>query len=138
FADPIVGHVSDHLHSRWGRRHPFMYAAAAPVAITYWFLWNPPVAVAPARLFAYFVVVAVLVRIAIAVFEIPSASLVPELTGDYDEPTSLLSYRFFFGWGGGLGTVVVAYAMFLQPDTPHAVGCLNPAGYRRYGLVAAL
>ncbi len=138
FADPIVGHASDHLHSRWGRRHPFMYAAAAPVAVAYWFLWNPPVAVAPVRLFAYFVVVAVLVRIAIAVYEIPSASLVPELTGDYDERTSILSYRFFFGWWGGLGMGVVAYALFLQPDATHAVGVLNPAGYRRYGIVAAL
>jgi len=31
-VDPIIGHVSDHLHARWGRRHPFMYAAALPVA----------------------------------------------------------------------------------------------------------
>jgi hypothetical protein len=30
--DPLVGYASDHLHSRWGRRHPFMYAAALPVA----------------------------------------------------------------------------------------------------------
>jgi GPH family glycoside/pentoside/hexuronide:cation symporter len=27
--------LSDHLRSRWGRRHPFMYAAALPVAASY-------------------------------------------------------------------------------------------------------
>jgi Na+/melibiose symporter-like transporter len=136
--DPVVGHVSDHLHSRWGRRHPFMYAAALPVAASYWLLWNPPAGLASGGLVAYFVVVAVLVRVLIAVNEIPSAALVPELTDQYDERTSILSYRFFFGWWGGLTMTVLAYAFFLQPDPGHAVGVLNPAGYRRYGVVASL
>ncbi len=30
FSDPIVGYWSDNFRSRWGRRHPFMYAAALP------------------------------------------------------------------------------------------------------------
>jgi len=137
-VDPVIGHVSDHLHSRWGRRHPFMYAAAVPVAVAYFLLWNPPAGLPARSLFAYFVVVAVIVRASIALYEIPSASLVPELTGHYDERTSILSYRYFFGWWGGLGMMVLAYALFLQPDATHAVGVLNPTGYRRYGLVAAL
>jgi Na+/melibiose symporter-like transporter len=136
--DPVVGHLSDHLHSRWGRRHPFMYAAALPVAVSYWLLWNPPAGLSANALLAYFVTVAVLVRVCIAVYEIPSASLVPELTEAYDERTSILSWRFFFGWWGGLTMSVLAYALFLQPDAEHAVGVLNPAGYRRYGLVASI
>ena len=42
FADPIVGQISDNLRTRWGRRHPFMYASAFPVAMSYFFLWMPP------------------------------------------------------------------------------------------------
>src|SRR5260370_1081584 len=42
FADPIVGQISDNLRTRWGRRHPFMYASAIPVAITDYLLWTPP------------------------------------------------------------------------------------------------
>ena len=136
--DPVVGYMSDHLHSRWGRRHPFLYASAAPVAVAYWFLWNPPSGLSREVLFAYFVVVAVLVRIFVAVNEIPSASLVPELTDSYDDRTSILSYRFFFGWWGGLAMTVLAYAVFLQPDAEHPVGVLNPAGYGGYGLAASL
>ena len=30
FIDPVIGHLSDHTRSRWGRRHPYMYAAAIP------------------------------------------------------------------------------------------------------------
>src|SRR5436190_18873436 len=33
--DPMIGQVSDNLRSRWGRRHPFMYGAALPVALSY-------------------------------------------------------------------------------------------------------
>jgi Na+/melibiose symporter-like transporter len=137
-VDPVIGHLSDHLHARWGRRHPFMYASAVPVAVVYWLLWNPPTHLPPATLLGYFLLVSVIVRIAISVYEIPSASLAPELTNHYDERTSLISYRFFFGWWGGLGMTVLAYAVFLQPDAAHPVGVLNPEGYRRYGLVAAI
>ncbi len=138
FVDPLIGWVSDHLHSRWGRRHPFMYAAALPVAASYWLLWNPPDGLAPERLFLYFVAVAVLVRIFIALYEIPSASLVPELTDEYDSRTSILSYRYLFGWWGGLVLSVLAYAVFLQPDAAHPVGQLNADGYHRYGIVASI
>ena len=41
-SDPIVGYVSDNWHSRWGRRHPFMYFAAVPFAASYLLLWTPP------------------------------------------------------------------------------------------------
>ena len=32
-TDPLVGSLSDHTHSRWGRRHPYMYAAPLPLAM---------------------------------------------------------------------------------------------------------
>jgi len=48
--DPVIGHLSDHLHAAWGRRHPFMYASALPVAVVYWLLWSPPTQTSPAAL----------------------------------------------------------------------------------------
>jgi GPH family glycoside/pentoside/hexuronide:cation symporter len=137
-SDPIVGYLSDHLHSPWGRRHPFMYAAALPAGVSYYFLWNPPAGLSATQLFAYFIVLSVLVRVLIGCYEIPSASLVAELTDHYDERTSILSYRFFFGWWGGLTMAVLAYTVFLTPDATHAVGVLNPNGYQTYGLAASL
>src|ERR1700761_2433580 len=58
FLDPIVGHFSDNLRSRWGRRHPLMYASALPVAVSYLLLWNPP-HWSPMALFYYLIVVAI-------------------------------------------------------------------------------
>ena len=58
--DPIMGQVSDNWRSRWGRRHPFMYAAALPVAASYLLLWNRPQDWSHGALFVYLIVVAVI------------------------------------------------------------------------------
>jgi Na+/melibiose symporter-like transporter len=137
FLDPIVGHFSDNLHSRWGRRHPLMYASAIPVAISYLLLWNPP-HWSQGALFVYLIVTAVVVRTFITFYEIPSSALIPELTGDYDERTSFAGYRIFFGWYGGLGMSSLAFLVFLHADATHKTGQLNPVGYSHYGYVAAI
>jgi Na+/melibiose symporter-like transporter len=137
-SDPLVGNWSDHTHSRWGRRHPFMYAAALPVAVSYFFLWNPPSGLEPEGLFVYLLVTAVLVRTAITFYEVPSTAMVAELTQNYHERTALLSYRYLFGWMGGLTIAAVAYGFLLVPNEKYVHGLLNIEGYRTYGLVAAL
>jgi len=133
-TDPIVGYVSDNLHSRWGRRHPFMYASALPVAAMYYVLWTPPEGLSQEALFAYFLAVAILVRIFITFYEIPSTALVSELTDDYDQRTSMLGFRFFFGWWGGLSMAVLAFLVFLPQSKG---GVLYREGYATYGAVSA-
>ncbi|MES2341363.1 MAG: MFS transporter [Pseudomonadota bacterium] len=138
FLDPIVGQMSDNLRSRWGRRHPFMYAAAIPVAVSYLLLWNPPKSLDHQGLFFYLIGTAILIRSFITCYEIPSSALAAELTTGYDERTKLLSYRFLFGWIGGLAMYFAALKIFLRPDAGHKVGQLNVEGYAHYGIAAAL
>jgi glycoside/pentoside/hexuronide:cation symporter, GPH family len=137
FLDPIVGQFSDNLRTRWGRRHPLMYLSALPVAISYLLLWNPP-HWSHGALFAYLIVVAIVVRIFITFYEIPSSALAPELSADYDQRTVFLGYRMLFGWLGGMGMYMLAFSVFLVPDATHKNGQLNAAGYHNYGLTAAV
>ena len=136
FIDPMIGHWSDHTRSRWGRRHPFMYLAALPVGLLYLLLWNPPAAGAGA-VATYLFVVAILVRTAISAYEVPSSALAPELTKDYHERTSVLGYRYLFGWAGGQAMLLLTFGFLFAPTVAHPAGQLNPAGYRSYALVAA-
>ena len=137
-SDPLVGFWSDNTHSRWGRRHPFMYASALPVAVCYFFLWTPPIEqLSQLGLFLYLTAVSILIRFLITLYEIPSTSIVAELTEDYDERTSLLSLRYLFGWYGGLSMAVLAWGVFLADTPEYPNGVLNPAGYHSYGLVGA-
>lgn len=41
-SDPLIGAISDRFHSRWGRRHPFMFASALPIAVSFYLLYQPP------------------------------------------------------------------------------------------------
>ena len=100
-CDPLIGEWSDHTRSRWGRRHPFMYASALPIAIAFYFLFNPPMGWSRESLFIYLIVLLVAARVLLSLYEIPSSALGPELTLDYDQRTSLMSSRFFFGTLGG-------------------------------------
>lgn len=136
--DPIVGQISDTWRSSWGRRHPFMYFAAVPAALAFYFLWRPPTGLSDGQLFAYLLVMAIVVRSLITLYEIPSTALGPELSENYDQRTALFGFRYFFGWWGGLTMTVLALGFLLRPDATHAVGQLNPAGYAAYGAVSAV
>jgi Na+/melibiose symporter-like transporter len=113
-----------------------MYAAALPLAIAYAAIWNPP-HWGPQGRFAFLVAMAVTIRALTSLYEVPGAALAAEFSTGYDERSVLLSYRYFFAWVGGLGIQLLAFAVLLVPDATHKVGQLNPAGYARYGMVAA-
>ncbi|MBY0521540.1 MAG: MFS transporter [Sphingomonas sp.] len=138
FVDPLVGFLSDHTQGRWGRRHPWMYASALPIAGGWLLLWNPPHGWSEPALLGYLFVAAMIVRLALSAFEIPSAAMGPELSADYDERTRLFSYRYLFAWGGGLATLALSYAIFLVPDAAHPIGLQNPDGYSRMAAFGAL
>ncbi len=137
-CDPLIGEWSDHTRSRWGRRHPFMYASAIPAAVAFYFLFDPPMGWTQGHLLVYFVVMLVLVRVLLSLYEIPSSALGPELTLDYDQRTSLMSARFFFGTLGGAAISVLALQVFLRKDATHPLGLLSRVGYRETAIAASI
>jgi glycoside/pentoside/hexuronide:cation symporter, GPH family len=137
-CDPLIGEWSDHTRSRWGRRHPFMYASAVPAAAAFYFLFDPPLGWSRSSLLIYMAAMLVTVRVLLSLYEIPSSALGPELTYDYDQRTSLVSSRFFFGTLGGAAISVLALQVFLRKDATHPLGLLNRAGYGETALVAGI
>lgn len=131
-VDPLVGYWSDKTHSRWGKRHPWMYAAILPIAVAWIMLWHPP-ETSSGWLYAYLLLFAFLMRAAVSCYEIPGLSVVPGLTSDYDERTSLTRWRFMFAWAGGLLMLTLAFVVFLVPSKRYPVGQLNVDGYQLYG-----
>ena len=136
-SDPIVGYWSDNLHSRWGRRHPFMYASAIPVAISFLFLWSPPHGASQTTLFWYVLALAVIIRQAVTFYRTPSTALIPDVTGDYDERTALYSLRFLFAWFGGNALSVLMYFVVFPLFSTQVVpdGRDNRDAYALYGII---
>jgi Na+/melibiose symporter-like transporter len=137
-CDPLIGEWSDHTNSRWGRRHPFMYASAIPAAIALYMLFNPPLGWSQRHLFIHLIVTLVSLRLFLSLYEVPSSALGPELTYDYDQRTSLMSWRFFFGTLGGASISVLALQVFLRKDATHPLGLLNRSGYGQTAIVASI
>jgi Na+/melibiose symporter-like transporter len=141
-ASPVIGQLSDMWRSRWGRRHPFMYAAAVPASLAVWALLNPPQGWMGSALAAYMTSCIVAARVSIALFEIPNASLLPELAPGYDDRTVLSGYRNLLLIVVPVIMIVTALILFLTPfvnEHGQAMpGQLNPAGYAKYGLALAV
>ena len=122
FVDPVIGELTDRTRSRWGRRLPWLYGAPIPLAIAWMLLWSPP-EMSDTMTVAWLIGFAIIVRSLVSMCEVPSVAIVPELTGDYDERTAVMRYRFLFGWGVFFGG---------------AKGLVDPDGYFPYALAGAL
>lgn len=137
-VDPAVGFFSDRTRTKWGRRHPWMYASALPIMVGWLLLWNPPSVMSQPQTLVWLFAMAVLVRTAVSCYEVPSVALTPELTSGYDERTRIMAYRYLFGWVGGLLMLLSAYKYFLAPTAAFPNGLLNRAGYSGFALAGAL
>ena len=137
-ADPLLGRWSDTTRTRWGRRHPFMYAAAIPCSLAFYALWSPPTAWPAGALFIYMLLTLLVVRFFTAMYEIPSTALAPELAPDYHDRTILIAYRWLLGSAGAGVMIALLNLVFLRHDANHPLGILNRAGYSQWGSIAAV
>ncbi len=136
-TDPTMGVLSDGWRSRLGRRHPFMYASALPMALCYLAVFLPPTQLGTLGQFSWLLVFAVGVRLGMTLFGVPHAALGAELTSDYNERTVLQSLRTLFAWLFGLVNALLAYQVFLATTPEFPNGLLNPAGYLPFALCGA-
>jgi len=106
--DPLVGLLTDRMHSRWGRRRPFLLWFAIPFGLSFIILWSAPNWDSQLALLIYVTLSFMIADTLQTLISVPYLSLTPELTPDYDERTKLTSFRSFFQLAGTLLISVVA------------------------------
>ncbi len=136
-TDPLVGSLSDSFHHRWGRRHPFLYISALPLAVSFALLFRPPDGLGQLGLFLWLTGFAVVVRGAMTLFHVPHLALGAELSHDYGERTTIVAFRIAFGLGGVVVLVFLAWTFFFSPTPEFANGQLNRAAYPGFALLMA-
>jgi Na+/melibiose symporter-like transporter len=109
-TDPLVGVMSDRWKSRHGRRHPFLFVAPVPMAVTLYFIFNPPEILlsgpeGPSQiaLFVWLASLTILSRGLNTLYSIPHLALGGELTKDQHKRSQLFSANTVFG--GAFGTL---------------------------------
>ncbi|BAY95445.1 MULTISPECIES: MFS transporter [unclassified Tolypothrix] len=106
--DPFVGFLTDKTKSRrWGRRLPWLLYGAIPFGVFFFLQWIvPPFSVWGK--FWYYVVIGLISQVFYTVVNLPYTAMTPELTQDYDERTSLNSFRFTFSIGGSILSLILS------------------------------
>ncbi len=127
--DPIIGVISDRLRTRWGRRRPFLLWFSVPFGLSFVILWSAPNWENQIALLIYVTLTFMLSDTFITLVAVPYLSLTPELTRDYDERTTLSSYRTVFQLLAAM-TVVVAAPMIVD-------GVIESGGSQQQGFMLA-
>ncbi len=114
-SDPLMGHISDNVRTRWGRRRPFILIGGIAVAISFVVMWwvpdndavrswfSTPAAFDWFRL-GYILFWLLVFFTACTVFEIPHGALGMEMAPDTHERTRLFSAKSFLGNLFAMGT----------------------------------
>ena len=96
-VDPLMGYLSDHTRSRWGRRRPYIFIGAIAAGLLFALLWQLPRGRSDTFYFAYFLIGSILFYLGYSVFAAPWVALGYELTPDYNERTRLMGTQNFIG-----------------------------------------
>jgi glycoside/pentoside/hexuronide:cation symporter, GPH family len=124
--DPLVGIASDRgqifsdkIRKRWGRRYPWMLWGAIPFGLFFAVQWIVPFpATNQFGLFAFYTLTSILFNTFFTVVNLPYTALTAELTQDYNERTSLSTFRFSFSIGGSILALLIARTIFQQVPNP--------------------
>ena len=114
-TDPLIGAISDRFRSRFGRRHPFLFLAPAPLALCVFLIFHPPAFVVDSQtlLFAWLCTFTVLQRTFQTFYVVPHLAMGAELSTDYIERTRIMSFNNLFTlYGGMLMHVMVWFVIF--------------------------
>ena len=136
-SDPIIGTWSDRLHTRWGRRHPFMLAATLPLGLGFIGLFTPPDQILDdqLQLAAWLLFWTIWIRTLVSVFSIPHLALSAEITRDYHERSRIIGIRMFFVF---LVTVLIPASTLplLFAESGGVDGRFVQANYPLYGILS--
>ena len=134
-SDPVVGMISDRWRSRLGRRHPFLFAAPIPLAVSLFLIFNPPEILTGAPgggeasqigLFVWLAIWTILGRLFLTLYTIPHFALGGELTKDPHDRSQLFSANAIIGYAAGAMFAFTAWGFFLAGESVMASGEVIP------------
>ncbi len=137
-TDPLVGAFSDKLETRWGRRHPLLFASALPLPVFFYLTFTPPEGLSQFGLFAWLTSLTVLTRASMTLFHVPHLALGAELTTDYEERSGIVTLQMLFARVGSGVANILGFAVFLRPTEAFPDGRFHAAAYPPFALTLSV
>jgi oligogalacturonide transporter len=122
FLDPLIGYISDHSRSRYGRRRIFFLAGLVPAGLSFALLWLPINTHVLGVKFAYYLASFLFFTTTFAALMIPYSALGAELHPDDGERNRVTGFRIFFSQlsvivGGTVPKIIIE--SFPEPHQGH-------------------
>lgn len=130
-VDLIIGIISDKTKTRFGRRRPYLLLGAIPLSVSFILLWQLFFKDVNAMII-YYTIAGLLFSTMYSFVAIPYNSLLPEMSQDYDERTSISGYKMAFSF---IGSLLSAVGVTLIVDTIYPGKSMYQVSYPVMGLI---
>ena len=94
--DPLMGWISDNTRTRWGRRKPFILVGAILTGLCFPLIWMVGRDWTPMAMTVWLIGTGMLFYTCTTLWNMPYQSMLLEMTEDYNERTSITSFRALF------------------------------------------
>lgn len=132
--DLIIGVLSDQTKTRFGRRRPYLLIGAIPLSISFALLWQLFFKEMNSMII-YYTIVGIFFSTMYSFVAIPYNSLLPEMSQDYDERTSISGYKMAFSF---VGSLLSAVGVTLIVDTIYPGKSMYSISYPMMGFVLGI
>lgn len=109
--DPILGMLSDRTRTRFGRRRVFFLIGIIPISLSFFMLWYSFGISSQAGMFIYFMFAYILFSTVFSMVMIPYSSILPDMTTNYKDRSSLSGFRMIFSAASAIAAGVLPKMM---------------------------
>ena len=109
-SDPVMGYVSDHTQTRWGRRRPWFILGAIPLSLSFIGMFSADPGWSEMQLFLWLLGMSILFWSGTTMVMVPHAAFASELTRTHQERISVMGWREGFM---AVGLLVGGFLMFV-------------------------
>ena len=96
-TDPLMGYISDHTTSRWGKRRPYVFIGAILSGLAYIMMWQLSAENTQMYNFFYFLAWSCVFFIGLTIFSVPYVAMGYEMSSDFHERTRLMAVAQWIG-----------------------------------------
>jgi GPH family glycoside/pentoside/hexuronide:cation symporter len=96
-TDPVMGYISDHTVSRWGKRRPYVFIGALISGFSFMMMWQLSAENSEMYNFYYFLAWCCVFWIGMTIFGVPYVAMGYEMSSDFHERTRLMAVAQWIG-----------------------------------------